>query len=193
MKTQLLLFAAPSGAGKTTLVRHILAHFGDDFEFSISACTRAPRPNETDGKDYYFITPDDFRARIAKHQFVEYEQVYENQYYGTLKSEIERITALGKRVIFDIDVKGALNIKKQYPNTAQIVFVQPPSVEILLERLRKRATETNESLRKRIDKAKVELAFAPKFDTIIVNDDLQTALLETENLVRSILNMKHEI
>jgi guanylate kinase len=188
LKTQLLLFAAPSGAGKTTLVRHILANFADDFEFSISACTRAPRPNETDGKDYYFITPEDFRTRIAKHQFVEYEQVYENQYYGTLKSEIERITAQGKRVIFDIDVKGALNIKKQYPNSAQIVFVQPPSVEILLERLRNRATETHDSLRKRIDKAKVELAFAPKFDKIIINDDLQTALLETESLVRAVLN-----
>jgi guanylate kinase len=187
LKTQLLLFAAPSGAGKTTLVRHILATFPDQFEFSISACTRPPRPNEIDGKDYYFITPEEFRVRIAQKQFVEYEQVYENQYYGTLKSEVERIANNGKRVIFDIDVKGALNIKRQYPQSAQCVFVQPPSVEILLERLRNRATETHDSLRKRIDKAKVELTFAPKFDTIIVNNDLQTALSETENLVRRLL------
>lgn len=187
MKTQLLLFAAPSGAGKTTLVRHILATFPDQFEFSVSACTRPPRPNEVEGKDYYFITPDEFRARIAQKQFVEYEQVYENQYYGTLKSEVERITNNGKRVIFDIDVKGALTIKRQYPQTAQCVFVQPPSVEILLERLRNRATETHDSLRKRIDKAKVELTFAPRFDTIIINNDLKIALAETEQLVERLL------
>jgi guanylate kinase len=187
LKTQLLVFAAPSGAGKTTLVRHILATFPTEFEFSISACTRAPRANEIDGKDYYFITPAEFEARIAKGHFVEYEQVYENQYYGTLKSEVERITANGKRVIFDIDVKGALNIKKQYPQRAQIIFVQPPSVEILLERLRNRATETPDSLRKRIDKAKVELTFAPKFDTIIINDDLQTALKTAADLVHNLL------
>ena len=187
MKTQLLVFAAPSGAGKTTLVRHVLAKFPADFEFSVSACTRAPRPNEVEGKDYYFITPAAFEESIRKNHFLEYEQVYEKQYYGTLKSEIERITKAGKRVIFDIDVRGALSIKKHYPNT-MIVFVQPPSVEILLERLRNRATETPETLRKRIDRAKTELTFAPKFDKIIVNDDLAIALQDTEALVAKLLS-----
>ena len=184
---RLLIFAAPSGAGKTTLVKHVLTTYADRFAFSISACTRAQREGETDGKDYYFLSTDEFKARIAKGDFVEYEEVYKDQFYGTLKSEVERIWAEAKTVLFDIDVKGAMSIKKQFPQSATTVFVKPPSVEILLQRLQRRNTETKESLRKRIDKAKIELAFEQYFDIILTNNDLQKALTDTNNFIDAFL------
>jgi guanylate kinase len=187
MQGKLLIFAAPSGAGKTTLVRHILSKYDQQFAFSISACTRAQRENETDGKDYYFISTDEFKRRIAAGEFVEYEQVYDNQYYGTLKSEVQRIWQQGQHVVFDIDVKGAMSIKKQYGDRATTVFVKPPSIEILLQRLQKRNTETPESLRKRVDKAKIEMMFEPNFDVVIVNDQLDDALREVDSIVRQFL------
>ena len=184
---RLLLFAAPSGAGKTTLVKSVLATYPDDFSFSVSACTRPMREGEIDGKDYYFISPEEFKARVARNEFIEYEEVYQNQFYGTLKSEVQRIWALGKIVLFDIDVKGAINLKKLFPKEATTVFVKPPSVEVLLQRLQRRNTETTESLRKRIDKVKIELAFEQCFDVVLLNDDLQTALDDTHAFIRRFL------
>lgn len=184
---RLLLFAAPSGAGKTTLVKYVLANYPDAFSFSVSACTRPIREGEIDGKDYYFISLEEFKARIAQNEFIEYEEVYQNQFYGTLKSEVKRIWAMGKIVLFDIDVKGAMNLKKSFPKEATTVFVKPPSVEVLLQRLQRRNTETTESLRKRIDKVKIELAFEQRFDVVLLNDDLQTALEDTNTFIQQFL------
>jgi guanylate kinase len=185
---RLLIFAAPSGAGKTTLVKHVLANYTEKFAFSISACTRPQREGETAGIDYHFMPIEEFKARIAKNEFVEYEEVYQGQFYGTLKSEVQRIWSEGKTVLFDIDVKGAMSIKKLYPKEATSVFVNPPSIEVLLQRLKLRQTETNQSLRKRIDKAKIEMAFAPKFDIILMNDDLQKALSDTNTFIENYLH-----
>jgi guanylate kinase len=184
MSHRLIVVAAPSGAGKTTIVRHLLKTF-DFLAFSVSAATRAQRAHETDGKDYYFLSAEDFKAKIADNAFVEWEEVYQNQFYGTLKSEVERIWQMDKHVIFDIDVNGALNIKKSYPDDTLLVFIKPPSPAILFQRLRDRNTETPESLQRRIDKAAVELAYEDKFDVVIVNDDLEKALLEAENIVKA--------
>ncbi|MEY4926168.1 MAG: hypothetical protein RI894_604 [Bacteroidota bacterium] len=184
---RLLIFAAPSGAGKTTIVKHVLANYADRFEFSISACTRPQRENEIDGKDYYFMSMEEFKKRLAHNDFVEFEEVYQNQYYGTLKSEVQRIWCEGKIVLFDIDVKGAMSIKKLYQNEATTVFVNPPSIEVLLQRLQLRQTETRESLRKRIDKAKIEMAFAPNFDVILTNDNLEKALNDTDRFIDKFL------
>ncbi len=189
---RLLIFAAPSGAGKTTLVKHVLTNYADRFAFSISACTRAQREGEIAGKDYYFISADEFKARIAKGDFVEYEEVYKDQFYGTLKSEVKRIWDEGKIVLFDIDVKGAMSIKKQYAQEATTVFVKPPSVEALLQRLQLRNTETRESLRKRIEKAKYELSYEQRFDVILMNDDLEKALQDTNIFIEGFLNPEPE-
>lgn len=180
---KLIIFSAPSGSGKTTLVRHLLSKPELKLAFSISATSRQKRPNEENGKDYYFLSPDEFRSRIAKGDFLEWEAVYVDQYYGTLKSEVERIHAEGKTVIFDVDVVGGLNIKKQFGSNALGIFVQPPSVKALEQRLQKRATESDESLAKRIAKAEHELTFADKFDVVVVNDDLETAKAEAYRLV----------
>lgn len=181
-----IVFTAPSGAGKTTLVRHLLEKY-DFLDFSISACTREKRPYELDGKDYYFISPEEFRAKIAAHEFIEYQEVYENQYYGTLRSEVERIWASGKAILFDIDVMGAVNIKKRYKDNCLTVFVKPPSFEVLVERLKNRQTETEASLKKRIMRIKRELAFETDFDTVVINDLLEVAKKESEYLVENFI------
>jgi len=182
-KGKLIIFSAPSGSGKTTLVHHLLSKPELKLAFSVSATSRAMRPNETDGKDYYFLTANEFRSRIEKGDFLEWEEVYENQYYGTLRSEIDRIHYEGKTVVFDVDVVGGVNIKKQFGENALAVFVQPPSVKELENRLKRRDTESNESLAKRVAKAEKELTYANQFDVILVNDDLEIAKKEAEKLV----------
>jgi guanylate kinase len=184
---KLIIVTAPSGAGKTTIVRHLLNTFSE-LAFSVSATNRARRPLETDGKDYYFLSDSDFNQRIKQNQFLEYEEVYAGQYYGTLKSEMERLWALGKTIVFDVDVKGATNIKKAYPQLSLAIFIQPPSESVLITRLTGRKTETPESLKKRIARAQEELTYCNKFDTVIVNDKLSDALAQAEQLVGAFLN-----
>jgi guanylate kinase len=184
--SKLVILTAPSGAGKTTVVRHLLKT-REDLAFSISATTRAMRPHETEGKDYYFISPERFRDLIARDEFVEWQEVYNNQYYGTLKDEINRLWGMGKHIVFDIDVKGALNLKQIFPDNSLAIFVKPPSKEILFERLRQRKTETEESLKKRLAKAEEELSYQNKFDHILVNDVLERALEEAGNVVNDFI------
>ena len=183
---KLLLFCGPSGSGKTTIVRHLLQQH-PHLQFSISATTRARRPNETDGIDYHFITVDDFKEKIERGEFIEWEEVYHNGFYGTLKAEIERIWKMNKVVVFDVDVEGGLNIKQQFGNRLLAVFVMPPSIEVLHQRLKARSTETNDSLSMRIRKADHELTYAYRFDKIIINDDLDAALAEAEQLMNEFL------
>jgi guanylate kinase len=183
---KLVVFSAPSGAGKTTIVHHLLSKM-PDLEFSISATTRDPREGETDGKDYYFISKEDFLHRIAKKQFVEFEEVYSGTFYGTLRTEIERIWTLGKTVIFDIDVEGGLHLKRKYAEQALAIFVQPPSLEVLKERLAGRGTDSGEKLQERFVKAEKELNYAPRFDIILKNYDLETACKEAEHLVKEFI------
>jgi len=184
---KLIIFSAPSGAGKTTIVHHVLKKFSDQLEFSISACTRAKRSNEVDGKDYHFMSPQDFKSRIKKNEFIEWEEVYQGQFYGTLKSEIDRIWNLGKHVIFDLDVQGGLNLKHKFGRQSFAIFVMPPSVEILELRLKQRQTETTESIAKRIAKAKEEILLAGQFDKILLNENLEKARAEAEKLVSEFL------
>ncbi|MCB0557876.1 MAG: guanylate kinase [Lewinellaceae bacterium] len=184
--SKLLLFAAPSGAGKTTIVHHLLNQFGE-LEFSISATTRPQRPHEEDGKDYYFISRERFQELIRQGAFVEWEEVYEGLFYGTLKSEVERLWAEGKHIIFDIDVKGAMNIKKEYPREALAVFVKPPSMEALEKRLKARRTEDEHTLKKRLARASEEMAYENKFDRVLVNDVLKEALATAEQIVESFI------
>lgn len=186
MGGKIIIVSAPSGAGKTTTVKHLLQqNFG--LEFSVSATSRQPRPGETNGKDYYFIPESEFRQKIENREFLEWEEVYEGNLYGTLKSEVIRILNLGKSVIFDVDVVGGLNIKKFYGNDALAIFITPPSVEELEKRLKKRSTETEEKINTRIAKAKKEMEFADQFDVIIVNDVLSTALADAEKAVAGFL------
>ncbi len=186
MGGKIIIVSAPSGAGKTTTVKHLLQqNFG--LEFSVSATSRQPRPGETNGKDYYFIPESEFRQKIENREFLEWEEVYEGNLYGTLKSEVIRILNLGKSVIFDVDVVGGLNIKKIYGNDALAIFITPPSVEELEKRLKKRSTETEEKINTRIAKAKKEMEFAGQFDVIIVNDVLSTALADAEKAVAGFL------
>lgn len=187
-KGKLLVFSAPSGSGKTTIVRHLLAQEDLNLEFSISCATREPRGEEVDGKDYYFITWEEFKKHIKAEEFVEWEEVYTNNYYGTLKSEVERIWAKGKNVIFDIDVSGGLRIKHKFPQETLAVFVKPPSVDELKRRLKERSTESDEKINMRIAKAHVELATAPQFDTIIKNYDLDVAKQDAYKLVKDFIN-----
>lgn len=186
---KLIIFTAPSGAGKTTIVRHLLK-VRKDISFSISACTRAPRYGEVSGMDYYFLSPDEFKRKVKQSDFVEYEEVYENQFYGTLKSEIDRLWGLGKHVLFDIDVKGALSIKQKYGEDALAIFVKPPSFEILKERLMNRKTEDEASLRKRINRVKEEMTYERHFDITLVNSDLNQALAEAEEIVEHFLTLE---
>ena len=186
-KGKLIVFSAPSGSGKTTIVRHLLKQAELNLEFSISATSRDPRGQEIDGKDYYFISLHDFKQHIKAEDFLEWEEVYRDNFYGTLKSEIERIWALGKNVIFDIDVAGGLRIKSKFPEETIAVFVKPPSIDELKIRLKKRSTETDDKINMRIAKASVELATAPQFDKIIKNYDLDVAKEEAYQLVQEFL------
>ena len=179
MTGKLLIFSAPSGSGKTTIVRSLLQKMSN-LEFSISACSRKKREGEVNEHDYYFLSPDEFKVKIDNNEFVEWEEVYPGSYYGTLKSELERIWAKGHHVVFDVDVKGGVNLKKQFGNKALSVFVMPPSIEELQQRLELRNTETPESLAKRIGKAKEEILYAKQYDKIIVNDKLNEAIAEAE-------------
>lgn len=187
-KGKLLVFSAPSGSGKTTIVRHLLAQPDLNLEFSISCTTREPRGEEVHGTDYYFISWDEFKKHIKAEDFVEWEEVYTDNFYGTLKAEVERIWALGKHVIFDIDVAGGLRIKHKFPNETLAVFVKPPSVDELKRRLKQRSTESEDKINMRIAKASVELATAPQFDTIIKNYDLDVAKEEAYQLVKKFIN-----
>lgn len=184
-----IIFSAPSGAGKTTIVRHLLTK-EPRLAFSVSACSREPRANETDGNDYYFLGVEGFKAKIAEEAFVEWEEVYTDNFYGTLKSEIERIWEAGKTVIFDVDVVGGLNLKKQLGDQALAVFVQPPSIEELENRLRSRSTETEEKILVRMGKARQELAHAVGFDVVLQNIHLDQACAEAEKLVSDFLDSK---
>lgn len=185
---KLIVFSAPSGSGKTTIVRHLLGIEELNLEFSISAATREPRGEEVSGKDYYFMSIHDFKQHIKAEDFVEWEEVYRDNFYGTLKSEVERIWALGKNVIFDIDVAGGLRIKHKFPEQTLAVFVKPPSVDELKRRLKERSTESEDKINMRIAKAHVELATAPQFDTIIKNYDLDVAKQEAYELVKNFIN-----
>lgn len=187
MDGKLIIFSAPSGSGKTTIVKHLLDK-GFNLEFSISACNRNPRGTELHGKDYYFLETDEFRARIEANDFVEWEEVYADRFYGTLRSELDRIWQKGNHVLFDVDVKGGVNIKKQFGNKALSVFVMPPSIEELESRLKGRGTDSDEEIVKRLAKAQEEMSYARQFDHIILNDDLEFAKVEAEQLLNSFLN-----
>ncbi len=188
---KLIVFSAPSGSGKTTIVKHLLETFKSDLEFSISATSRQPRPNEVHGKDYYFISLKEFKQHIKNDDFLEWEEVYTDNFYGTLKKEVQRIWALGKHVIFDIDVVGGLNIKKTYPEQTLAVFVKPPNIEELKNRLKKRQTETEDKINMRLAKAETEMAKATQFDHILINNHLDEALINAEELVKSFLNLEN--
>jgi len=186
-KGKCIIFSAPSGAGKTTIVHNLL---GRDLglEFSVSACSRDPRPNEVVGKDYHFLGAEKFRQKIQEDAFVEWEEVYSNNFYGTLKSEMQRIWSKGNTVIFDVDVIGGLNLKKKFKDDALAIFVKPPSYEELEKRLRGRSTESEDKINQRMEKASKELAFAPEFDIILVNDNLEDACDQAANHVREFLS-----
>jgi guanylate kinase len=186
-KGKLIIFSAPSGAGKTTIVHHLLGKI-PDLEFSISATTRPARGEEVNGKDYYFLSLEEFLHRIAKKQFVEFEEVYTGTYYGTLRSEVERVINNGKNLILDIDVEGGLHLKRKYDGQALAIFVQPPSLAVLTERLTARGTDSAEKLKERFIKAEKELNYAPQFDIILKNHDLQTACGEAEELVKNFIS-----
>lgn len=171
---KIVIFSAPSGSGKTTLVRWLLTQ-GLNLSFSVSATSRPPRPNEQHGIDYFFLSPEDFRQKIQEGAFLEWEEVYADKYYGTLRSEVDRMLTEGRNVLLDIDVKGGLNIKRQYGDKALSVFIKPPSIEILRERLEHRGTDTATVIQERVDKASWELTFAPSFDITLVNDELERA------------------
>jgi guanylate kinase len=185
---KLIVFSAPSGSGKTTIVRHLLGIEELNLEFSVSATSRGPRGQEVDGADYYFISLDAFKQHIKKGDFLEWEEVYRDNFYGTLKSEIDRIWAKGKNVIFDIDVAGGLRIKRKFPEETLAVFVKPPSIDELKIRLKKRSTESDDKINMRIAKASIELATAPQFDQVIKNYDLDEAKNEAYMLVRDFIN-----
>lgn len=186
MNGKAIIFSAPSGAGKTTLVRHLLATI-PSLSFSISACSRPQRASEENGEDYYFLSPKEFKSKIDSGAFLEWEEVYPEHFYGTLNAEIDRIWKAGKHVIFDVDVVGGLNLKKHFKDKAMAVFVQPPSIESLKERLLLRGSETQENLNKRVEKARSEMAYAKWFDISIINDDLDQAKKEAFDQVTAFL------
>ena len=187
-KGKLIVFSAPSGSGKTTIVRHLLGIKDLNLEFSISATSRERRGTEVDGKDYYYLSLKEFKNKIKNDEFLEWEEVYRDNFYGTLKTEVERIWAMGKNVIFDIDVSGGLRIKRKYPQETLAIFVKPPSIDELKIRLKNRKTETEDKINMRVAKASAELATAPLFDVIVVNDDLEKALVQAEELVKDFIN-----
>ena len=191
MNGKLIIFSAPSGSGKTTIYKKLLAK-GLPLEFSVSACSRPMRKGEIDGKDYYFLSADTFKKKIANDEFLEWEEVYEGSFYGTLKSELTRIWQGGKHVLFDLDVLGGVNIKKIFKEKALAIFIQPPSIEELETRLINRLTETPETLKKRLDRAKMELSYAPEFDVCIVNDNLAKAVEKAETVILNFINASHD-
>ncbi|WP_255434158.1 guanylate kinase [Carboxylicivirga sp. M1479] len=186
-KGKLIIFSAPSGSGKTTIVQALLKE-GFDLGFSISATSRQPRGNEKDGVDYHFLSPDEFKAKIEQDAFLEWEEVYTDTYYGTLKSEVERICSTGCNIVFDVDVVGGVNIKKMYGNKALSLFIQPPSVDELRKRLQKRGTDSEEKINMRIAKAERELKYSSEFDQVIINDNIDQALEHTAKAIREFLN-----
>lgn len=186
-KGKVIIFSAPSGAGKTTLVKHLLKQ-DLNLSFSVSACSRDKRRNEVNGKDYYFMTKDQFRDRIKKEEFLEWEEVYDGNFYGTLKAEIDKIWSEGRHVIFDVDVVGGMNLKKSFGEDALAIYVEAPSIDVLEKRLRSRKTETEETIAKRIGKAVDEMKYKKDFDAVIVNDDLEVAKEEALKTVNTYLN-----
>jgi len=186
-QNKLIIIAAPSGAGKTSVTKHLLKAFPSQLVFSISCATRPPRNHEKHGVDYYFISADEFKRRIDQKEFAEWEMVYEGKYYGTLKKELERIWKQHKAPLLDVDVQGGIKIQQQYPEQSLSLFIEPPSMEELEKRLKKRGTETAESLKARIEKASVEMTFKDRFDHIIVNDVLERTCREAEAIVRKFL------
>ncbi len=184
---KIIIFSAPSGSGKSTIINYLLEQMPGLFEFSISATSRQPRGQEQNGKEYYFLTPDEFRKRIENDEFLEYEEVYQDRFYGTLKSEVERIADNGRIALFDVDVKGGVNIKKFYGDRAMSVFIQPPSIEVLKKRLEGRGTDAPDVIQTRLDRASFELTFAPQFDKVVINDDLATAEADVVKLVKEFL------
>lgn len=187
MTGKCIILCAPSGAGKTSITKYLL-HQNLGLEFSISACTRAKRPNEADGVDYYFLSVEKFKNKIEAKAFIEWEEVYADNFYGTLKSEIERIWSSGKHVIFDVDVKGGLNLSKHFGKNALAIFIKPPSINELEKRLRNRGTESEETIQRRINKATEEMSFEKKFDVSVENNQLEVAQKEVGGIVKSFLN-----
>ncbi|MCA1746189.1 MAG: guanylate kinase [Bacteroidales bacterium] len=187
MQGKLIIFSAPSGSGKTTIVRHLLGRY-PQLAFSISATSREPRRNEKEGVDYCFLTLDNFRKKIEEGEFLEWEEVYAGQYYGTLRSEVKRLRKAGMHVLFDIDVVGGIRLKQEFGSDALAIFVQPPSPELMEKRLRARGTDSEEQLQKRLGKAREELAYADKFDHVLVNDRLTDTLLEAEQLIENFIS-----
>ncbi|AFM05862.1 guanylate kinase [Bernardetia litoralis DSM 6794] len=190
MSQKLIIFSAPSGAGKTTIVKHLLSVYPKTLSFSISATTRSPRAYEKPSQDYYFISVEEFRKKIDNKAFIEYEQVYDGLYYGTLRSEVERLWSEGKVVVFDVDVKGGVALKQEFQEAALAVFVKPPSITELRKRLLSRQTETDETLKERVEKAEIEMEFAPFFDEVVINDSLSEALDYSEKIVEEFISKK---
>ena len=186
-KGKLIIFSAPSGSGKSTIINYLLTQ-NLNLAFSISATSRPPRGTEKHGVEYFFLTPEEFKQRIANNEFLEYEEVYENRFYGTLKAQVEKQLEAGQNVVFDVDVVGGLNIKKEFGDRALSLFIAPPSIEILHERLKNRGTDSDEMIAKRIGKADLEMTFAPQFDKVVVNDDLEVAKEEAERIIREFLS-----
>jgi len=183
---KLIIFSAPSGSGKSTIVNYLLKQISG-IEFSISATSRAPRGSEENGVEYYFLSPDEFRAGIAKNEFIEYEEVYKDCYYGTLRTEVDRISAKGNHIVFDVDVVGGINIKKQFGDRALLIFIAPPGIEALKQRLINRGTDSAEMIDLRIAKAEYEMSFASQFDCTIINDDLEKAKAEALTVLQNFL------
>lgn len=188
---KLLIFSAPSGSGKSTIINWLMQEHPElNMHFSISCTSRAPRGQEQNGVEYFFLTPEEFREKIQNDEFVEYEEVYQDRYYGTLKSQVEKQLAAGENVVFDVDVHGAMNIKKAYGDRALSLFIQPPSIEELRRRLNGRGTDAPEVIEQRIARAEYELTYADKFDTVVINDDLETAKQETHKYIDAFVNVK---
>lgn len=188
MQGKLIIFSAPSGSGKSTIINKLMSEYGLQGRFSISATSRQPRGSEQDGVEYYFLTEEDFRRRISEGDFLEYEEVYPGCFYGTLRSEVDRTLARGENVILDIDVQGGLNVKKIYGDRALTLFIQPPSIERLRERLERRGTDAPEVIERRLAKAETELSFAPKYDAVVVNDDLEEACRDAARVIEDFLS-----
>ena len=188
MQGKLIIFSAPSGSGKSTIINKLMSEYGLRGRFSISATSRKPRGSEQDGVEYYFLTEEDFRKRISEGDFLEYEEVYPGCFYGTLRSEVDRTLDRGENVILDIDVQGGLNVKKIYGDRALTLFIQPPSIERLRERLERRGTDAPEVIERRLAKAETELSFAPKYDAVVVNDDLEEACRDAARVIEDFLS-----